>query len=126
MGLKVEKRHLQIMGFKVQKKYQEITHFSLSPHHGKISLGLKDLDLNQKVRILILHKNKQNNNILKLINYTKTKCIQLKKMTNKNKINKQNTKQRKKNSRKSRKKYYLCCQMKLVGVAPSSSICIKE
>jgi hypothetical protein len=49
MGLKVYKRHLQIMGFKVFKNYQKITHFSLSSHHGKICLGLKDLDLNQRL-----------------------------------------------------------------------------
>jgi hypothetical protein len=68
------------MEFKVQKMYEQITHFSLSPHHGKIhhgkiSLGLRVLDLNSKVRILIMHTNKQNNNILKLTNYTKTKLF---------------------------------------------------
>ncbi len=72
------------MGFKVQKKYQEITHFYLSSHHGKINLGLKVLDLNQRPEFKsCTQTNKQNNNILKLTNYTKTKCIQLKKMTNK-------------------------------------------
>jgi hypothetical protein len=54
MGLKVQKRHLQTMEFKVRKNYQQIIHFSFSSHHaklhhGKISLGLRVLDLNSKV-----------------------------------------------------------------------------
>jgi hypothetical protein len=36
------------MGFKVYKNYEKITHFSLSFHHGKISLGLRVLDLNER------------------------------------------------------------------------------
>jgi hypothetical protein len=63
------------MKFKVKKNYQQVTHFSFSSHHGKISLGLRVLDLNSKVRILILHTNKQCNNILKLTNYIKTKLF---------------------------------------------------
>jgi hypothetical protein len=46
-------------------------------------------------------------------------------MTNKNETNKQNTKQRKKNSRNLGKKN-LCCWMKLIGVAPSSSAYAKK
>jgi hypothetical protein len=56
------------MEFKVKRNCQQITHFSLSSHHEKIhhekiSLGLRVLDLNSKVQILILRINKQNNKI---------------------------------------------------------------
>ncbi len=36
------------MGFRVKKFFREITHFPFSFHHGKIYLGLKVLDLNQR------------------------------------------------------------------------------
>ncbi len=85
------------MWFKVQKNYQEIIHFSLSSHDGKIQhgkIGLRVLDLNQRSDFNLARK--QTNNILKLTNYIKIKCIQPKNMTNKKQTNKQNTKQRKK------------------------------
>jgi hypothetical protein len=47
-------------------------------------------------------------------------------MTNKNKTNKQNTKQRQKKLKKFGKKKNLCCWMKVIGVAPSSSTCTRE
>ncbi len=47
MGLKVQKEHLQTMEFKVKRNCQQITHFSLSSHHEKISLG-SNFDLAHK------------------------------------------------------------------------------
>jgi hypothetical protein len=51
------------MEFKVKRNCQQIIRFSFSSHHEKISLGLRVLDLNSKVQILILRINKQNNKI---------------------------------------------------------------
>ncbi len=94
----------------------------LSSHHGKLSLGLRVLDLNSKVQILIVHTKKQSNNMLKFTNYTKTKLFNSKQKWQ-NKPNKQN---RKKTLENLGEKNNLCCWMKLVGVVPSSSTCTRK
>jgi hypothetical protein len=60
-----------------------------------------------------LHTNKQNNNILQLTNYTKTKYS----TQNKNDKQKQTKYQPKKKT---------CYWMRLVGVVPSSSTCPRK